>query len=41
MKGQFYSMGYGKCYEKISDSGNKNILVTERGASFDITLGLI
>ena len=27
-------MGYGKCYEKISESGNDNILVTERGASF-------
>ena len=27
-------MGYGECNKKISDSGNKNILVTERGASF-------
>ena len=27
-------MGYGKCYKKGEDSGNKNILVTERGASF-------
>jgi len=27
-------MGYGKCNKKISDSGNNNILVTERGASF-------
>ena len=27
-------MGYGECNEKISESGNNNILVTERGASF-------
>ena len=27
-------MGYAKCYKKIEDSGNKNILITERGASF-------
>ena len=27
-------MGYGECNQKISDSGNENILVTERGASF-------
>ena len=27
-------MGHGECNKKISDSGNKNILVTERGASF-------
>ena len=27
-------MGYGKCNKKISESGNNNILVTERGASF-------
>ena len=27
-------MGYGECNKKISDSGNENILVTERGASF-------
>ena len=27
-------MGHDKCYKKISDNGNKNILVTERGASF-------
>ena len=27
-------MGYGECNKKIEDSGNKNILITERGASF-------
>jgi 2-dehydro-3-deoxyphosphooctonate aldolase (KDO 8-P synthase) len=27
-------VGYGNVTKKISDSGNKNILVTERGASF-------
>ena len=27
-------MGYGKCNKKIEESGNKNILITERGASF-------
>ena len=27
-------MGHDKCYKKISESGNDNILVTERGASF-------
>ncbi len=27
-------MGYGQCNQKISESGNENILVTERGASF-------
>ena len=27
-------MGYVKCSKKISDTGNNNILITERGASF-------
>ena len=27
-------MGYVKCNKKIEESGNRNILITERGASF-------
>ena len=39
-KGSIFStMGYGKCQQKkISESGNNNILVTERGLVLDITL---
>lgn len=27
-------MGYGKCYKKVEVSGNKNILLCERGTTF-------